>query len=56
LATVEKHVRPTMGDFYGSDEWRSSFDEKVMALIESYHVVVAPLSSDLQRALASVIA
>lgn len=39
--------------FYGSDEWRSRHEERVLALIESYHVVVAPLTSELDAVLAS---
>jgi NIPSNAP len=40
--------------FYGSDEWRDKHDERVSALIESYHVVVVPLTPGLDGVLASV--
>ena len=32
--------------FYGSEEWRTSFDERVMSLIETYHVVVVAASPE----------
>lgn len=28
--------------FYGSDEWRDRYDERVMALVESFHHLVIP--------------
>jgi len=31
--------------FYGSDEWRESFESTVTGLIETYHVVVVPLAT-----------
>jgi len=37
--------------FYGSDEWLKNFDDRVMALIESYHTVVIPTSRDVETAL-----
>ena len=37
--------------FYGSDEWVSTYEEQVMALIDAYHVVVIPASPDLDSAL-----
>jgi NIPSNAP len=30
--------------FYGSDEWRRNHREAVLALIESYHVLLVPLA------------
>jgi hypothetical protein len=39
--------------FYGSEEWLSHYDERVMALIASYHVVVIPASRDAATALAA---
>ena len=30
--------------FYGSEEWLQNYDEKVMAMIESYNTVVVPAS------------
>ncbi len=38
-----------LGSFYGSDEWRQNYEEDVMALIESYHVVVLELDPVQQR-------
>jgi hypothetical protein len=32
--------RTQLDAFYGSDEWRTRYDDAVMALIESYHVVL----------------
>jgi hypothetical protein len=31
--------------FYGSDEWRESYESTVTGLIETYHVVVVPLAT-----------
>jgi NIPSNAP len=31
--------------FYGSDDWRESFEGTVTGLIETYHVVVVPLAT-----------
>jgi hypothetical protein len=31
--------------FYGSDDWRESFESTVTGLIETYHVVVVPLAT-----------
>jgi hypothetical protein len=42
-----------LGSFYGSEEWRQSFQAPVMALIETYHVVVIPLASDITDAVSS---
>lgn len=39
--------------FYGSDEWRRNHESAVMELIESYHVVVLPLTPALGEALAT---
>ena len=39
-----------LGSFYGSDEWRESYEDAVMALIENYHTIVIPLNAlDLGR-------
>jgi NIPSNAP len=37
--------------FYGSDEFVSTYEEQVMALIDAYHVVVIPASPELESAL-----
>jgi hypothetical protein len=37
--------------FYGSDEWRETYEAAAMALIETYHVVVIPLESAVAEAL-----
>jgi ketosteroid isomerase-like protein len=37
--------------FYGSDEWRQSYEDTVMQLIESYHAVVIPLAPCIAGAL-----
>jgi ketosteroid isomerase-like protein len=37
--------------FYGSDEWRQSYEDTVMQLIESYHTVVIPLPPSIAEAL-----
>ena len=39
--------------FYESEEWLSHYDERVMALIANYHVVVIPASHDAATALAA---
>lgn len=31
--------------FYGSDEWRETYESTVMGLIETYHTVVVPLAT-----------
>ena len=36
--------REQLDAFYGSDEWRRQYDDTVMALIESYHVVLVEQS------------
>lgn len=36
--------------FYGSDEWLTRFDDRVMALIESFHIVVISAPRDLATA------
>jgi hypothetical protein len=39
-----------LASFYGSDEWLDNHDDDVMALIETYHTVVIPLTAiDLRR-------
>ncbi len=39
-----------LGSFYGSDEWRESYEDAVMALIDDYHTIVVPLNAlDLGR-------
>jgi NIPSNAP len=35
-----------LASFYGSEEWRQSYDAAVMSLIEAYHTVVIPLTSE----------
>ena len=40
-----------LGAFYGSDEWRERYDDRVMELIEAYHTVVIPLATGIQQAL-----
>ena len=39
--------------FYGSDEWLTNFDGRVMALIESYHTVVVPAPREVASTLAT---
>ncbi len=34
-----------LGAFYGSEEWRERFDDRVGALIDAYHVVVIDVSA-----------
>lgn len=40
--------------FYGSEEWRTSFDERVMSLIETYHVVVVAASPEVATAMSEL--
>lgn len=40
--------------FYGSDEWRDGHRAAVLALIETYHTVVLPLTASLRGALGEV--
>ncbi len=42
-----------LDSFYGSDEWRQNYREAVMALIETYHVVVIELTPTTRQALKS---
>jgi hypothetical protein len=37
--------------FYGSDEWRDSFDDVVSSLLVAYHTVVVPLAPSVREAL-----
>jgi hypothetical protein len=37
--------------FYGSDEWRQNYEDRVMQLIESHHTVVIPLGPCIAEAL-----
>jgi hypothetical protein len=37
--------REQLDAFYGSDEWRANYDDAVMGLIESYHVVLIEQTS-----------
>jgi len=37
--------------FYGSDEWRQTYREAALALIETYHVVVVELTPSLRGAI-----
>ncbi len=39
-----------LGTFYGSEEWRQTYQAAVMALIETYHTVVIPLGSGIAEA------
>jgi hypothetical protein len=48
-ATVREEQRAR---FYGSDEWVNTYEDRVMALIDAYHVVVIPASPELESALA----
>lgn len=41
--------------FYGSDEWRQNYEEAVMSLIETYHVVVIELTTATRHALPSAL-
>lgn len=41
-----------LGAFYGSDEWQQQYDRTVSELIETYHPVVIPLTTGVERALA----
>lgn len=43
-----------LGRFYGGDEWRSSYDDRVTAMIESYHVVVVTAARELATGLAAL--
>ncbi|MGH3029588.1 MAG: NIPSNAP family protein [Gaiellaceae bacterium] len=42
-----------LDSFYGSDEWRRNHEDAVTELIETYHVVVLPLTPALRRAFAA---
>lgn len=42
-----------LGRFYGSDEWLNTYDERVSALIESYHIAVIAASREGASALAT---
>ena len=44
--SVERRAEQLSG-FYGSEEWRERFDEPVGGLIESYHTIVLPASTEL---------
>ena len=37
---------------YGSEEWLTNYDQRVMTLIETYHVVVVAASREVASALA----
>jgi hypothetical protein len=42
-----------LGSFYGSDEWRQTYEPAVMPLIETFHTVVIELADCLgERVLA----
>ena len=45
--------REQLDSFYGSDEWRQNHEDAVMELIETYHVVVIPLTPAARQALAA---
>jgi hypothetical protein len=40
--------------FYGSEEWLTRHDPRVMPLIETYHTVVLPASREIATALATI--
>jgi len=42
-----------LASFYGSDEWLTTYDDQIMALIETYHTVVIPASREVALALAT---
>ena len=42
-----------LASFYGSDEWLTTYDNQIMALIETYHTVVIPASREVALALAT---
>ncbi len=44
--TSAEHRARTLADFYGSEEWRTKYDARVMAFIESYQVAVIPASAE----------
>jgi hypothetical protein len=39
-SVAERNAR--LGAFYGSDEWRRNMDERVLALIDSFHKLLLP--------------
>ncbi len=40
-----------LGSFYGSEEWRQTYEAAVIALIEAHHTVVIPLGTRIAEAL-----
>ena len=40
-----------LGSFYASDEWRASYRDAALSLIEAYHTVALPLTPDRRAAL-----
>ena len=40
-----------LGAFYGSDEWRDSFDDVVSSILVAYHTVVVRLPPSVREAL-----
>ena len=53
LESVEQRA-DQLARFYGSEEWRTSFDERVMSLIETYHVVVVAASPEVATAMSEL--
>lgn len=45
FASAEHRAR-TLASFYGSEEWQTKYDARVMAFIESYQVAVIPTSAE----------
>jgi NIPSNAP len=41
-----------LGAFYGSEEWKSGYDEVVKRLVVGFHLLVIPLTPEIGRALA----
>ena len=48
------HRDEQLGSFYGSVEWRQNYEDAVLALIESYHVVVIELTASTRQALSTL--
>ena len=41
-----------LGAFYGSEEWKSGYDDVVKRLVVGFHLLVIPLTPEIGRALA----
>jgi hypothetical protein len=48
FTSAEDRAR-TLASFYGSEEWRRKYDDRVMALIDSYQTAVFATSPDAVR-------